>query len=125
MIFGLAGLAAWKLGVFGALAAAGGKAAGECAGLEERLWRMMNSPDPQRFALEQDIYYQGGRVRVIIEFVAWQGQPVVADLPPGYGQVEARAGNTVQALVSLEKLCQLSNEASVRSVMAATRIAVP
>ena len=124
MIFGLAGLAAWKMGVLDAVAGNGGRGSGECAGLEDRLWRMMSSPDPSRFGIEQDIYYQAGMVRVIVEFEAGFAD-MGSGLPPGYGQVEARSGSTVQALVSLEKLCQLSNEASVRSVMAATRIAVP
>ncbi len=83
-----------------------------CPRLEDRLYRLTTSPDPEAYARQADLYYSQGRVRVIIELESAEDR--VPQLP-GL-TIESRAGELVQALVPVERLCELAAANGVRLV---------
>lgn len=86
----------------------------ECPKLENRLYQVAQSSNPERAASERSLYYSQGRVRVVIEMT----DPDLP-LPSAYSLiVESRYNTLIQALVLPQDMCQLSQESSVRSVRA-------
>ncbi|MBI4640237.1 MAG: hypothetical protein HY731_06055 [Candidatus Tectomicrobia bacterium] len=85
-----------------------------CPKLEDLLFQVTQSSDPERTANQRGLFFSQGRIRVIIELTS----PAVS-LPTGYSLViETRFQSLVQALVAVQDLCRLSEEPSVRLVRA-------
>lgn len=85
-----------------------------CPKLEDRLYQLTISPDPTTLAARSNLYYDQGRVRVIIELPSAE-----SPAPSGYGlTVESRAQGLVQALVPIDALCALAADPLVKSVRA-------
>ena len=83
-----------------------------CPRLEERLFRLAVSADPEAFASQAGLYYREGRLRVIAELESPQApSPSLPGLV-----VEARAAELVQALVPPDRLCSLASAEGVRLV---------
>ena len=86
-----------------------------CAKLDSQLYQLTQSADPAAFAANTLQEFRDGRVRVIVELSG------TADPAPSYDLVEeARYANQIQAMVPVDRLCALANDANVAAVRSAT-----
>ncbi len=80
--------------------------------LDSLLSQLINSPDMPGFAQAHNLYMQDGRIRVVIEIVNETA------LLPDYVVKETQYKNKIQALVPVEKIAELSDEANVTFIQA-------
>ncbi len=92
-----------------------------CPRLEDRLYRLTISQDPEAYARQAGLDYSQGRVRVVIELESAEAR---APQLPGLA-VEARAERPAQALVPVERLCELAAANGVRLVRAPAQPVLP
>lgn len=82
------------------------------SGLRELVDNYNSVNEAVDIAKKQGIYYEDGKVRVIIEL-----EREDSSIPKGYGiEVEVRHGSLVQALVPIEKLHELARAPEVKYI---------
>lgn len=86
----------------------------ECAKIENRLYQLVQSSEPEQTARESGLHYPNGSVRIIIELT----DPNPASFP-GYSLIiESRYDRFIQALVAPGELCKLSEMPVIRFIRA-------
>jgi hypothetical protein len=86
----------------------------ECPYLESHLYDLIVAEDPVGLAQTMGLFYEDGATRVVIQLATHEAD--ISFLSEYGAQVETQTESLVQALVPVEKLCDLSNDPRVRFV---------
>lgn len=84
----------------------------DCPRLESRLYQLMTAADPARAAADLGLFYEDGRVRVIVELA----DPTAADPQHPDLVIEGRFRDLVQARVPPAALCAISHLPGIQFV---------
>lgn len=86
----------------------------ECPHLESRLYDLTVAQDPTDLAQTMGIFYEDDATRVVIQLAAPRTD--ISFLGEYGAQIKTQTESLVEALVPVEKLCDLSNDPQVKSV---------